>query len=379
MALTNYTIASPNGDTWTIQSTNSASAGRYHDLGFLSEGSSTNMGKSRPGILGASAPAASAIPSAMQLSVNAGLTMNVAAGAAVVERGTLVGPYRVDSTTVATVTLGTADATNPRIDRVDLRVLDGALGDNGGVSLTQFIVTQGTASGSPAVPTAPTNSIPLGQVLLPAGTVTITTGMITDTRKSAGIRGASRVLLPGDSLADPGFMAGEERTRYHATYGWLNDIWDPVASLWRGTQELLLTQPTQLGSGTLAAGTTVTIANLTTVDPGWPYHIVTGGMVDFSSLNTGDILQASVNVNSGTININAIARGRGVARAGGALLDQNCVMASINSKLLQASGYTGAQILDFVVKNAGSGQMNIFNGTSGDPYVWSIALVPAGL
>jgi hypothetical protein len=199
------------GVTWTIQSTNSAQGGRFHDLGFLAEGSLTNMATSRPGCLVGPSDSGFPNPTCWVLEPSSGLTCTVRAGVAVVERTTKVGSYVVVSETSVPVTLATADATNSRIDRVDLQVLDGALGDNGGVSLTQIVVTTGVASGTPAVPAAPANSIPLAQVLLPATTSTVTTGMISFKRKSTALRGTIRPLLEGDLLTDPGFMVGEMR------------------------------------------------------------------------------------------------------------------------------------------------------------------------
>ena len=124
MPLANYTIASPNGGTWTIQSTNSAQVGRYHDLALLMEGAVdvNQMSTSRPGIfVGSGFTGNAGTPAAMFAAASgSGLNLTVFRGAACVERGTLAGTYIVVSTAAATVTLATADATNPRIDRVDL-------------------------------------------------------------------------------------------------------------------------------------------------------------------------------------------------------------------------------------------------------------------
>lgn len=237
MALTNYVIGTSAhaGGTWTIQNTNTAQVGRYHDLAWLTEGAADSNGftTSRPGCLPGPADDDSNIPNCWtQTPTGTGLNLNVRRGSAVVERGTLVGSYIVESNATATVTLATANATNPRIDRVDLQVLDGALGDNGGTSQTALIVSSGTAAGSPSVPAAPSNSIPICQILLPANTTTLTSGMVTDKRRSAGLRGGTRVLLPGDSLTDVGFMPGEMRdTRAIASPGTI-DTWDNASAAW---------------------------------------------------------------------------------------------------------------------------------------------------
>lgn len=219
------------GVTWTIQSTNSAQGGRFHDLETLVEGSLTNMATSRPGCFVGPSDSGSPTPSCWLVEPSSGLTCTVRAGAAEVERTTKVGPYGVVNEGSVPVTLATADATNPRIDRIDLQVLDGALGDNGGISQTAAIVTTGSAAGSPAVPAAPASSIPLAQVLLPATTLTVTSGMVSFKRKSTGLRGAIRPLLEADLLTDPGFVVGELRDTT-AIGGFTIDRWDADNTVW---------------------------------------------------------------------------------------------------------------------------------------------------
>ena len=205
-----------------------------------------------------------------------GLNISVRPGAGVVERNTLVGSYVVAAYQTGQVTLAAANATNPRIDRVDLQVLDGALGDNGGTSLTQYVVTTGVASGTPAVPAAPTNSIPLCQVLLPANTTTLTGGMFTDKRRSAGLRGAARFLLPGDALSDPGFVIGEKRARLVANYTGTpisTDYWGSDGK-WHGMTPLPIA-PGQIvqNSSSWVVNTETPVWTITIPDPGWPYYV----------------------------------------------------------------------------------------------------------
>lgn len=242
MVLTNQTIGGAGiaGGTWTIQSTNTASIGRFHDLAGLMEGAAgTNQfTTSRPGCLAGPSDAGTQIPSCFAASAAGGLSVAYRRGSAVVERSTLVGPYTVVVNAVGTVTLATADAVNSRIDRQDLQVFDGALGDNGGVSLTQILVTSGVAAGVPVAPAAPVNSIPLTQVTLPANTTTITAGMIADKRKSAGVRGAIRYLLPGDSTSDVGFMTGEMRDTTGVSSTPTQDRWNSTAGSWQRVNDL---------------------------------------------------------------------------------------------------------------------------------------------
>jgi hypothetical protein len=269
VAAVNYEIGGPTsghpGGTWSIQNTNNSTVGRYRDLAFLSEGSlgATNFTTSRPGVFPGPADSGASVPVTMACApTGSGLNIAIRPGAAAVERTVLGGTYPVVMPSSATVTLGTADAVNSRIDRVDLQVFDGALGDNGGVSLTRYLVTTGTASGTPAIPAAPTNSVALSRWLLPANTTLLTVGMLTDARKSTAVRGAVRVLLPGDSLTDVGFMPGELRdnrilkSAVPSIDSWdvVNSVWQPVAPTNGTSDQLLAIQQRSTSTSTSAGG-----------------------------------------------------------------------------------------------------------------------------
>jgi hypothetical protein len=223
------------GGTRSIQFQDNALRTRYYDLSFLQQAQDGNnqLTAVRTGVLPAGDGFATGIPVAMRATPSgSGLGVLINQGAALVERGTLAGCYLVNAKTVGSVTLTTANATNPRIDRIDLQVFDGALGDNGGTSLTQYIVTTGLAAGSPSPPAAPANSDPIAQITVPAAAITLITGNFADKRRSAALLGARRYLLPGDSVADPGVMAGEERdTSGVQTQGTI-DRWNVVTSAW---------------------------------------------------------------------------------------------------------------------------------------------------
>jgi hypothetical protein len=240
--VTDYTIASPNGNTWSIQSAAASKDGRFHDLAFLQQGAggANILTKSRPGVLG-SPPWLSntQVPGAGQVFISTGLGWSVTPFAAVVERSSLVGSYVVVSTAVGFGTLSTADPSQTTVYRLDVQVLDGALGDNGGTSLTTVKVTRGTPGAG--TPTAPTNSVPLGIWTVPANITSLSAGMWTGARKSAGFVGSVRMLLEGDSLADAGFMSGEMRDTSAIvtapTPGTI-DRWNAAASVWQRVLDL---------------------------------------------------------------------------------------------------------------------------------------------
>lgn len=306
MALTNQIIGNGGitGGTHTIQTQDSAQRVRLYDLAFLTEGAlgTSEFTTSRPGILAGPPDSPGFPPASMAFAVNGGLNIGIRPGAAVVERSTLVGSYVVAAYSSGQVTLATADPTNPRIDRVDLQVLDGALGDNGGTSKTWYVVTTGVASGSPAVPAAPANSIPLYQILLPANTTTLTAGMFTDKRRSAGLRGANRYMFPGDSLSDPGYLAGETRMRLLSGYAGtpvVTDYWGSDGA-WHGQgHELPILGTWQNGTNDINAGTTETLLYLITIpDPGYAYYLKANINVEFTGLAVGNSVVAAVHQNN---------------------------------------------------------------------------------
>ncbi len=112
----------------------------------------------------------------------AGMSVLIASGwAAIVgttqaNMGTYVG-YN-DATTVLTVT--TADATNPRIDRVCMTVQDAYY--TGSLNDVIMQVVAGTPASSPVAPSLPANSISLATIAVGAGATSITNANITDTR-----------------------------------------------------------------------------------------------------------------------------------------------------------------------------------------------------
>lgn len=109
------------------------------------------------------AQASNGVVSGMAASVVSGLTTRIAAGQA------RVGEY-FPFAAQTDVTHGAADGTN---DRIDLVCID----HNGAIA-----ITAGTAAAAPVAPAVPANSTLLCMVYIPAGTTTLTSGMLTDKR-----------------------------------------------------------------------------------------------------------------------------------------------------------------------------------------------------
>lgn len=107
----------------------------------------------------------------------------VAAGMALLKDGI---PYQLEA--ASSVTLSAADATNPRIDRIVLRLTREGQTDQGKVSLTKI---DGTPAASPSAPaltqTSATWDLSLAQVLVGAGVTTIAADKVTDERYSTSL------------------------------------------------------------------------------------------------------------------------------------------------------------------------------------------------
>jgi hypothetical protein len=112
----------------------------------------------------------------------AGMSVRVASGWAAILGTTQanMGAYVIFNDAIDTLTVTTADPTNPRIDRVVATVRDAYY--SGAFNDVIFQVVAGTPAGSPTAPATPANSISLATIAVAAGATSITTANITDTR-----------------------------------------------------------------------------------------------------------------------------------------------------------------------------------------------------
>jgi len=129
------------------------------------------------GIIGSSSLAVSA-------NSPAGMSVVVASGWAAIVGTTQsnMGVYTVYNDASTTLTITTADPTNPRIDRIVATVQDAYY--TGAFNDVIFQVVAGTPAGSPVAPATPANSISLATVAVGAAVTQINSGNITDTRTS---------------------------------------------------------------------------------------------------------------------------------------------------------------------------------------------------
>jgi hypothetical protein len=127
------------------------------------------------GIIGASSLAVTA-------NSPAGMSVRVATGWAAIVGTTQanMGTYVIFNDATDTLTVTTADPSNPRIDRVVATVQDAYY--SGAFNDVIFQIIAGTPAGSPVAPAIPDNSISLATIAVGAGVTQINTGNITDTR-----------------------------------------------------------------------------------------------------------------------------------------------------------------------------------------------------
>lgn len=202
--------------------------------------------------------------------------VQVYGGTCVIARtGSTAGPYLVGFNAVTDLTFDSADPSNPRIDVAAVRLIDTAIDGAGALQGGYLYVINGTASGSPVVPTIPADYIPLFKVLRPANDSVIGTGhgTITDMRKSTGVLGGVRTMLVGDLSTDAGSYVGE--TTYDAVTAKLSGLryWGADAA-WHGIGTRTFSQPTPAADATHVGYTgTSNVGTVSISDPGFAYRI----------------------------------------------------------------------------------------------------------
>ncbi|MFF4600549.1 hypothetical protein [Amycolatopsis sp. NPDC001319] len=245
-----------------------------------------------------------------RVTVQSGRTLNVNPVAAVIGRSGQGGYLAWTLPPAKTVTCDTPPATNPRNDIVVARAYDTTLSDviqGGGVIPLRHEIITGTPG---AVPVDPVSWDSLGLItsfpgagggvgipLARAQVSTSGTVTITDLRRSTGLLGGVRVLLPGDSLSDPSFMPSDMR--------WFNglDIWDGTKwnPVWRTTTPLGVLGVHRPTAAVSSSGTTEKVACFVTATlvSGRRYKATWNGDLSSSNSNTNNL----TNVNPALIRL----------------------------------------------------------------------------
>lgn len=268
----------------------------------------------RPGVLVHDYDAAGVKSLRVDQTPTASGSVTLQPGAFVCERsnqGTYVG--WLETSAGVPITPPTSDSTNPRYDVVYVQVQDKSAISTDATSGPIADVVTGTPSATPTVPAVTADgAVPIFHLYRPAGVPgqTITAANITDVRKSTGLVGTVRRLLPGDFLSDAGKVDGE--LRYRQAVGGLPslvDYWDAGQGLWRGTQGFTLV------GNWAAAGVSYSVSgynvnygtifglgnfpiSVSVPDPGWPYRVSASTSFDVVNLNAGGTLYYYVGVNS---------------------------------------------------------------------------------
>jgi hypothetical protein len=155
----------------------------------------------------------------------AGMSVRVAAGWAAIIGTTQanMGAYVAYNDAQTTLTVTTADPTNPRIDRVVVTLRDAYY--TGAFNDVIFQVLAGTPAGSPTAPAVPANSISLATIAVGAGVTSITTANITDTRVAV----TSNLAI--SSLPSQSGNAGKYLTTNGTTASWATIVTDPTTTV----------------------------------------------------------------------------------------------------------------------------------------------------
>lgn len=245
----------------------------------------------------------------------------IAAHRSIVNRSTsAIGPYLLSQeSAVASLAAPAADATNPRIDLLCEMPYDQGAAGSDAQHGPKYIWVTGDPAASPTIPALPaavSDALILARVTRATNDNTIATADITDVRKSSGLHGGVRALLPGDALSDAGSYQGELRVRVPSSSilaitpnRSLIDRWDVLDSAWHGMQTLELNTPTQSFSGVVAGGNVQTIASLVVPDLGFGYRIKASGAVGYTANVDNDLIAMTINVDSTDFETNIIASG----------------------------------------------------------------------
>lgn len=248
---------------WTTMSSstvgfNNALAGRLHDAGIFMKATAGDLGAVRGGVIASEYTTAWSDFSPAKGSSSSSLQVLVAPGYAVIP---ISGQacYTVYNQALQTLTLDTAHATLNRIDRIDLQIQDTTTSVGG----AYLVITNGTAAGSPTIPAAPTNSIPIASVLVPFNNANSVNLTVASLAVSAGVQHGVRPLLTGDSLASAGLALGELRDTGTGIDRWNGTAWQPV---WYGTGRGLLTMQKSNSVTSLTGGTEFQLLFDTAID-----------------------------------------------------------------------------------------------------------------
>jgi hypothetical protein len=166
---------------------------------------------------------------AVQQASSPNMTVDVLSGNALIpgSEAAKQAVYGVQNDATKNVAITASDPSLPRIDLICFKVQDTVY--SGAVNSSSIVAVTGTAASSPAVPTAPANSITLAQIAVAAGVTSIVNANITDKRyflsAAGGIATCTSTTRPATSNMQTGQFIFETDSQ-------LVRRWDGTTSTW---------------------------------------------------------------------------------------------------------------------------------------------------
>lgn len=354
-------------DVWT-QPGNNAIDGRFHDGAFLAMAAGTvnPLTTWRDGVL----PSAYGSSQYLDLSIitdspTPSMAVRSYLGQFVVTRSGQ-GPFVSTLRSTGRIDIPAASTTNPRRDLVVAQVLDASIGDAD--TRARLWSVTGDPAGSPVLPPVPTGAIPLAELQVAANASQITAANITDLRKAAGLKGAVRLMLPGDSHSDAGIYPGD--TRFCRTHLQV-EVWG-TDNLWHGTLTRVFETTTV---DTTVRTATAAVMTQVIADPGHPYYIEVSGAVMFD-IGAGVTVELGATLNGTATRIGGrqIHSSAVYTNSGGSTITGAVVRMM---PVTHATALTGSNTVNLTLFKSGT-PGNGYNGvTSADFSMLTIKRIPA--
>lgn len=292
----------------------------------------------------------------MTVTVNPGHFMVPNSGSAT------AGVYVASLVSSASLTLASADPSNPRIDLVVACVDD--LGTSSSEGYVELVT--GTASSSPSVPAAPANSITLAQIAVAANASTITQGNISDQRTYAVAAGGVLRAPKGSVVGYAGMIGFDPGSGvfYHNINSALGTaLAYPLRTLPFAPVHLIMsggsyTLPDSSGTVVPGLSTTVTCDGLT--DLKLTYHVA--GFTGITSASTYVAVQVLVDgtvIDQTSLTLNATVNAQGGFTGIG-------YTSSVTSTTPSAAAHT-VEVQAW--SNTGSPQIHGFSGLAAPAYL----------
>jgi hypothetical protein len=289
---------------------------------------------------------------------------------------TTQGMYDVLNDATATVTITSADATNPRIDVVYVAINDAYY--TGSTNSAALVVAAGTPAVSPVVPTIPANAMALAQVRVNANATQILNTNITDVRTYASIMGQVKVYntktlllaVTGMKLNDVAAVVADSTATNNAFYYYNGSAWVQITS-------------TTFDASAIVSGT-FNIARIPTITPayggtgatsltGYVYGNGTSTMTASTTIPVGS-LSGTLPVANGGTGLSSMTAGllryNGSVLLSGQTVAATDIPASEQAQIISGGFYSGGVTSGSVVNVFVQSAQPSSGVTAGDLWFW---------